>query len=72
MCLVFAQVKNQKEKGDYPGAKKYANVALGLTIVNMVYVLGGIAVFVGMTGWTYSQGHCFRLGIRPSTGEYCK
>ena len=71
-CIVFAQVKNQKEKGDYPGAKKYANIALSLTITNIVYVMGGIAVGVGMGGWTYNKGGCFRIGIRSSTGEYCK
>ena len=47
-------------------------MALGLTITNIVYVMGGIAVGVGMGGWTYNKGGCFRLGIRASTGEYCK
>ena len=68
----FAQVKNQKEIGDYPRAKKYANVALGLTIVSMVYVLGVMAIGIGMGGWTRNKGSCFRLGFRPSTNEYCK
>ena len=68
----FAQVKKQKENGDYPRAKKYANIALGLTIVSMVYVLVGFTILTGMTGWALSKGGCSRIGFRPSTSEYCK
>ena len=58
--MVFTQSKNHKYRGDYPGAKKYANVALSLIIVNIIYVLGAAIFSIGMSLGLHYQYLCTR------------
>lgn len=52
------QSKDHKYRGDYPGAKKYANMALSLMIVNIIYVLGGAVFAIGMSLGLHYQFLC--------------
>ena len=58
--MVFTQSKEHKYRGDYPAAKKYANVALGLIIATIIYVLGGAVFAIGMSLGLHYQYFCTR------------
>lgn len=58
--MVFTQSKEHKYRGDYPAAKKYANVALGLIITTIIYVLGGAIFAIGMSLGLHYQYLCTR------------
>ena len=58
--MVFTQSKEHKYRGDYPAAKKYANVALGLIITTIIYVLGGAVFAIGMSLGLHYQYLCTR------------
>lgn len=58
--MVFTQSKDHKHRGDYSAAKKYANVALSLMIVNIIYVLGGAVFGIGMSLGLHYQYLCTR------------
>ena len=42
---------------DYPAAKQYANVSLGLIITNISYVLGSAVLAVGLSLGIYCRGY---------------
>ena len=47
--LIFTQSKDRKDNTDYPAAKQYANVSLGLIITNIAYVLCSAVLAVGLS-----------------------
>ena len=55
VTMVFTQSKDHNERGDYSAAKEYANIALCLTIVNILYVLGLGVISIGLSLGIYYQ-----------------